>query len=307
MDDTESRRWRQIEELYHSVLERDPAERKRLLEQANPELRREVESLLAQQSGEGILHHSVWDKALPAMLTPADTRLPAGSQLGRYTIESVLGEGGMGTVYKARDGRLGRLVAIKVCKEQFSARFEQEARAISALNHPNVCTLYDVGPNYLVMEFVEGPTLATRIEKGAIPLAQSLNIARQIASALDAAHEIGIVHRDLKPRNIHIKLDGTVKVLDFGLAKLNTTMPDANPTNAGTILGTASYMAPEQARGEPVDKRADIWAFGVLLCEMLTRKRVYDGQTASDILAAVVRDNPNLNEVPLKVRPLLKR
>src|SRR5579871_990215 len=302
-----AKRLQQIQELYLSAQERDPGTRSEFLAQScgnDHDLRSEVESLLAQNIGQ-VLERPALE--LAAELLADGPLLAPGAQIGAYRIESLLGEGGMGTVYKGRDGRLGRLVAIKVCKEQFSARFEQEARAISALNHPNVCTLYDVGPNYLVMEFVEGPTLATRIEKGAIPLAQSLNIARQIASALDAAHEIGIVHRDLKPRNIHIKLDGTVKVLDFGLAKLNTTMPDANPTNAGTILGTASYMAPEQARGEPVDKRADIWAFGVLLCEMLTRKRVYDGQTASDILAAVVRDNPNLNEVPLKVRPLLKR
>src|SRR6516164_8505069 len=206
--------------------------------------------------------------------------LAPSTRLGPYEILSPLGAGGMGEVYRARDPRMGREVAIKLSAERFSDRFEREVHAVAALNHPNVCHIYDVGPNYLVMELVEGPTLADRIKQGAIQLEEALPIARQIADALEAAHEKGIVHRDLKPANIKLKPDGTVKVLDFGLAKIAETAaiaasPDESPTVtmgatvAGQILGTAAYMAPEQVRGKTVDKRADIWAFGVVLYEML--------------------------------------
>src|SRR5579863_6791420 len=197
--------------------------------------------------------------------------LSAGSRLGPYEILTPLGAGGMGEVYRARDPRLNRDVAIKVSNEQFSDRFQREVHAIAALNHPNVCSVFDVGPNYLVMELIEGPTLADRIAEGPIPLDEALVIARQIANALEAAHEKNIVHRDLKPGNIKIRTDGSVKVLDFGLAKsdsADTTISHDSPTIvhaptvAGVILGTAAYMAPEQARGKTVDKRADIWAFG---------------------------------------------
>jgi serine/threonine protein kinase len=222
-------------------------------------------------------------------------RLSAGDKLGPYEVLAPIGAGGMGEVYRARDPRLGRNVAIKVSAERFTERFEREARAVASLNHPNICTLHDVGPNYLVMEEVEGPTLAERITNGAIPLDEVLGLARQIADALDAAHEKGIVHRDLKPSNIKIKSDGAVKVLDFGLAKLGareeagraggqdlTQSPTLaiDATQAGAILGTAAYMAPEQARGKPVDKRADIWAFGTVLYEMLTARKAFDGGCA---------------------------
>ena len=201
-------------------------------------------------------------------------RLSAGDRLGHYHIVEQIGAGGMGIVYRAQDPRVGREVAIKVANERFNSRFEREAKAVAALNHPNVCTLYDVGPNYLVMELVDGQPL-----KGPLPLRTALDYARQIAAALDAAHERGIVHRDLKPGNIRIRIDGTVKVLDFGLAKMDVADPSADDaansptmspegTQAGMILGTAAYMAPEQARGKPVDKRADIWAFGAVLYEM---------------------------------------
>jgi Tol biopolymer transport system component len=244
--------------------------------------------------------------------------LSAGTRLGPYEILAPIGAGGMGEVYKARDTRLGREVAIKVSKEHFSERFEREARAVASLNHPNICTLHDVGPDYLVMELVEGPTLAARIKQGAIPMEESLAIARQVADALEAAHEKGITHRDLKPGNIKIKPDGTVKVLDFGLAKLSqpvssdaTNLSDSptvsmGATEAGVILGTAAYMAPEQARGAPVDKRADVWAFGVVLYEMLTGRRPFRGGSISDILAAVLTEEPDWTRVPPKAQWLLR-
>jgi eukaryotic-like serine/threonine-protein kinase len=239
----------------------------------------------------------------------------AGDRLGPYEIIALIGAGGMGQVYRARDTRLGRDVALKVSAQQFSERFEREARAIAALNHPNICTLYDVGPDYLVMEFVEGEA-----PKGPLPLDEALGIARQIAEALDAAHEKNITHRDLKPANIKIKPDGTVKVLDFGLAKVGRASPSGNPnaensptltmgmTEAGMILGTAAYMSPEQARGkENVDKRADIWSFGVVLYELLTGKRLFQGEDMGEILASVIKETPNLEEVPDPVRPLIER
>src|SRR6202047_229072 len=204
--------------------------------------------------------------------------LSAGDRLGPYEILAPIGAGGMGEVYRAHDSRLNRAVAIKVSPAQFSERFEREAKAIAALNHPNICQIYDVGPNYLVMEFIEGES-----PKGPLPLEEALKIARQIADALEAAHEKGIVHRDLKPANIKVKPDGTVKVLDFGLAKVGgnpAVKAEDSPTiskaatQAGMILGTAAYMSPEQARGKVVDKRADIWAFCVVLYEMLTGERL---------------------------------
>jgi serine/threonine protein kinase len=218
----------------------------------------------------------------------------------------------MGEVWKARDPRLNRDVAIKVSAAQFSEHFEREAKAIAALNHPNICQIYDVGPNYIVMEYIEGES-----PKGPIPLEEALRIARQIADALEAAHDKGITHRDLKPGNIKIKSDGTVKVLDFGLAKVtggpassgeNSPTLTIGMTQAGMILGTASYMAPEQARGkESVDKRADIWAFGVVLYELLTGRRLFTGEDVGEILASVIKEVPDLSAAPPQVLPLLER
>jgi Tol biopolymer transport system component len=237
--------------------------------------------------------------------------LTAGDKLGPYEILALIGAGGMGEVYKAHDPRLGRDVAIKVSAERFSERFEREARAVAALNHPNICSLFDVGPNFLVMELVEGEA-----PQGPLPLETALAYARQIAAALDEAHEKNVVHRDLKPGNIKIKPDGTVKVLDFGLAKVGVT-PSASSENsptismaatqAGVILGTAAYMAPEQARGKPIDRRADIWAFGVVLYEMLTGERLFKGEDITETLAAVVMKEPDLGKVPAEMRPLLQR
>jgi serine/threonine protein kinase len=235
--------------------------------------------------------------------------LSVGDRLGPYEIVERIGAGGMGEVYKARDTRLDRIVAIKISNERFTERFELEARAVAALNHPNICTLHDVGPNYLVMEYIEGES-----PKGPMPLDEALRIAHQIADALEAAHERGITHRDLKPPNIKIKPDGTVKVLDFGLAKVAATTSGSGErsptftigmTEVGMILGTASYMAPEQARGKTTDKRADIFAFGVVLHEMITGKRLFGGEDAGEMLAKVIRDEPDLSDAPPSVQRLL--
>ena len=243
--------------------------------------------------------------------------LTPGTRLGPYEILALIGAGGMGEVYRARDSRMGRDVAVKV-SATFSDRFEREVHTVAALNHPNISHIYDVGPNYLVMELIEGPTLADRISEGPIPLDEALTIARQIADALEAAHEKGIIHRDLKPANIKLTSDAAVKVLDFGLAKLSDPMAAAgnaseSPTMemgrtiAGEIIGTAAYMAPEQARGRVVDRRADIWAFGVVLYEMLIGERLFGGETITDTLSSVLTKEPDWNRVPLKARRLLSR
>jgi Tol biopolymer transport system component/predicted Ser/Thr protein kinase len=244
-------RFQQIQELYHAAREDRAA-----LDKADPELRREVESLLAQ---DGV--------SLPSLNLVSDvtiTQLAAGAQLGPYKIEARIGAGGMGEVYRAADTRLDRKVAIKISAQQFSGRFEREARAISALNHPHICTLYDVGPNYLVMELVEGETLAARLKKGPLPMEMALRYGAEIADALAAAHAKGIVHRDLKPGNVMVSKNG-VKVLDFGLAK---SQRDDNLTVANAVMGTPAYMAPEQREGKECDARTDIYALGLVLREM---------------------------------------
>jgi Tol biopolymer transport system component/tRNA A-37 threonylcarbamoyl transferase component Bud32 len=240
-----------------------------------------------------------------------------GTKLGVYEIVGVIGAGGMGTVYRARDTRLPRDAAIKVSSEKFTDRFAREAHAIASLNHPNITTLYDVGPDYLVMEMVEGPTLADRIRQGPLSLEDAAHIGKQIADGLDYAHERGIVHRDLKPGNVKIRPDGVVKVLDFGLAKEGTarnaphsdesrTMT-AHKTDAGVIVGTAAYMAPEQLKGADVDKRVDIWSFGCVFYEMLTGASAYRGDTSQETMASILRDEPDLTKVPAQARRVLKR
>jgi len=228
--------------------------------------------------------------------------LSSGEQLGHYKILSMIGRGGMGEVYLATDTRLGRSVAIKVSSREFNDRFEREAQAISTLNHPNICTLYDIGPNYLVMEHIEGETLSKMIERGPVPLDKALGYAVQIVDALAAAHAKGVIHRDLKPGNIIITRNG-VKVLDFGLAKIGADKPSAESaaniqtvtepiTRAGAILGTLYYMAPEQVEGKEADERSDIFSFGVVFYEMLTSQRPFIGDTQAAVLAAVLKDQP---------------
>jgi Tol biopolymer transport system component len=258
--------------------------------------------------------------------------LSAGARLGLYEIVSPLGAGGMGEVYRAHDAKLGRDVALKVLSEAFArdaermARFQREAKVLASLNHPNIASIYgleDSGPTHaLVMELVEGPTLADRIKSGPIPIDEAVLIAKQIAEGLEYAHERGIVHRDLKPANIKVSSDDAVKILDFGLAKavegeaVENDMASSPTlahmaTQAGFILGTAAYMSPEQAKGKPVDRRADIWAFGCVFYEMLTGKMAFGGETVTDILASVVRSEPDWSQLPegtpLRARVLLQR
>jgi serine/threonine protein kinase/Tol biopolymer transport system component len=257
--------------------------------------------------------------------------ISAGTRLGLYEVIAPLGAGGMGEVYRARDTKLDRDVALKVLLEELFedrdrvARFEREAKALASLNHPGIAAVHSFeavdGRHILVMELVEGEGLDARIARGAIPLEEALPIARQIAEALEAAHEKGIVHRDLKPANVMISHDGRVKLLDFGLAKAfeldpaSSSAPQvthsptltARATAAGVILGTAAYMSPEQARGRPVDRRADIWAFGCVLFEMLTGRRVFDGETASDMLAAVLRQDIDFAALPPGTPPSIAR
>jgi serine/threonine protein kinase len=240
-------RWQQIEELYHAALECEPGERAVFLARADPELQREVESLLAQESGATPLDRPAWSGAA-SLLGSTVAALTPGTQLGPYKIEGPLGSGGMGEVFRAVDTRLGRAVAVKTSREHFSARFDREARAISSLNHPHICTLYDVGPNYLVMELCQGETLAARLQRGKLSVEETLRYGQQIADALATAHAKGIVHRDLKPGNIMLSKAG-IKVLDFGLAK---SQQDATLTGSRAVMGTPAYMAPEQREGQRV-------------------------------------------------------
>jgi tetratricopeptide (TPR) repeat protein len=262
-------RFRQIEELYHALREGTAGERAALLAQADPELRRELESLLIEPDSGELLDRPAIHHAPDLFDDSTRTVVALGARLGPYRIESKLGEGGMGEVFRAIDTRLGRTIAIKTAREQFSARFEREARAISSLNHPNICTLHDVGPNYLVMELVEGDTIATRLKSGPLPEKTALLYASQILAALVEAHGKGVVHRDLKPANIMIAKTG-IKILDFGLAKSDH---DETVTGSHMVLGTPAYMAPEQRKGKPADARSDIYSFGLVLNEMLTGAR----------------------------------
>jgi eukaryotic-like serine/threonine-protein kinase len=263
-------RFQQIEELYHAAREGTAAERLALLSQADPELRREVESLLAVESGGEFMERPAFQNAPELLEDLTGNEWTAGTRLGPYQVESKLGEGGMGQVFRAVDTRLGRAVAIKITYQQFGSRFEREARAISSLNHPNICTLYDVGPNYLVMELLEGETLAARLKQGPLSIEMVRHYGGQIAAALAEAHAKGIVHRDLKPGNIMIA-KSSIKVLDFGLA---TSGEGPALTTSRMVMGTPAYMSPEQREGKPTDARTDIYSFGCVLYEMSTGARI---------------------------------
>lgn len=296
-----SDRWRSVEELYHAASEKPAAEREAFLAQAcngDSALRREVEELLEQsESPAGIL-----DGTAKELLEQAD--LEPGQTLGPYRILGLIGSGGMGRVYKAVDLRLGRTVAIKVSRAGFTGRFRREARAVAALNHPNICTLYDLGPNYLVMEYVEGSPI-----KGPMPLAQAVKVVAAIADALDAAHRKGVVHRDLKPANILLTASGP-KLLDFGLAKLEPTpgtgLPDSvtwTHTTQATIAGTIQYMAPEQLQGRGADARSDIFSLGLVFYEMLTGRPAFEADNSASLIAAILTSRPEVRRYAPYVPP----
>jgi serine/threonine protein kinase/Tol biopolymer transport system component len=328
-------RWQQVSRIYHDALDRNSGERAAFLREAcrdDEALRQEVESLLAEPaSAEDFLGAPALAMAAELVDETAEPSL-TGQRVGTYDILDLLGVGGMGQVYRARDTRLGRDVAVKVLPRLFSvdpervARFEREAQLLASLNHPHIAAIYGFeqtdAVHALVLELVDGPTLAERLQAGPLPIAEALRIARQIADALEAAHERRIVHRDLKPQNIKVKPDSTVKVLDFGLAKAaiaaandagvsRTSATPVDGTRDGIILGTGSYMSPEQSRGHAVDKRTDIWAFGCVLYEMLTGHPAFAGDTISDTLAAVLKQEPDWQALPADtppgIRSLLRR
>jgi eukaryotic-like serine/threonine-protein kinase len=295
-----SERLQHIQNVFDSARDREPARRAAFLAEAcrgDEELRREVESLLAQNDREGgfLSAPPLWAGERPAIEVAANwlanstaPRMAAGVQLGPYKSEAQIGAGGMGEVWRARDTRWGRVVAIKILHQRYSQRFKQEARAITALNHPNICQIYDTGPDYLVLEYVDG-----KPPKGPLSAQETLRLALQIASALEEAHARGILHRDLKPSNILVTAKGTAKLLDFGLAKIaRGPDDDVTKTLEGTVVGTAAYMAPEQAQGKPLDHRSDIFSFGAVLYEMVSGERAFRGDSMVGVLSAVVRDDP---------------
>ncbi len=320
-------RWLQIQEIFAEALEREPAERDMYLMSAcaDASLRKEVELMIAahDQAGSDFLE--------PPVAGNRET-LKSGSRIGQYEVLAAIGAGGMGEVYCARDTKLDREVAIKVLPPAFArdperlARFQREAKFLASLNHPNIASIYGLEDSgnirALIMELVEGPTLADRIKAGFISIDEALPISKQICDALEYAHERGVVHRDLKPANIKLSRDDSVKILDFGLARFVQGEAEATgvgdsptlsemATRAGVLLGTAGYMSPEQAKGKAVDRRADIWAFGCVLYEMLTRKRAFPADTTTETLAAVLKNEPDWSLLPattaVRVRILLQR
>jgi Tol biopolymer transport system component len=332
-------RWKRTEELYHAARARPPGGRAAFLAEACPDdesLRRDVESLLAEsESDDGFLEAPTLTMS-GHPLTPFVATTVAGASLGGYQLQRLLGAGGMGEVYLAHDPKLGRDVAIKILPRAFTthpdrlARFEREARLLASLNHPNICGIHGLeesdGVRFLILELVDGKTLADTLAHaspndapgGRLPVDRALAVARQIADALEAAHDKGIIHRDLKPANIKITSDGTVKVLDFGLAKAVggdgsspdlTQLPEAKPGEAlrGAIIGTAAYMSPEQARGQRLDKRTDIWAFGCVLFEMLTGRVAFAGDTVSDSIAKILEREPDWPALPAGTPASMRR
>src|SRR5262245_48472313 len=313
-------RWQQLSRLFHEALARDAATRPSFLAEAcgDDDLRRDVEALLLARERDPASS----DPQLALSGIPTSVNL-LDRQVGFYRVTGRLGAGGMGEVYRAYDARLRRDVAIKVVPHSFTddperlARFTREARLLAALNHPNIGAIYELEESSdiraLVLELVEGDTLAERIERsrGGLPIVEALEIAKQIAAALDAAHEKGIVHRDLKPANIKISSDGLVKVLDFGLGKAliegANSPPSRHETREGLILGTPAYMSPEQARGLAVDKRADIWSFGCVLFEMLTGHEAFAGEDVADTLGRVLQREPDWRLLSDAMPPTVRR
>ena len=326
-------RWRQVDQLFQAALERAPEERAAFISVAcgdDDSLRHEVEALLAADGGaDSFIEAGAYALAAP-LIAGGEAPLLLGKSIGPYQVISLLGRGGMGEVYRALDTRLGREVAIKLLPAAFSTdkdrlrRFEQEARAVGMLNHPNVLTIYDIGTAssesgrapYIVSEFLTGETLRERLCGEALPLRRVADYAVQIARGLQAAHEKGITHRDLKPENLFVTKDGRVKILDFGLAKLKSSpagLPPEIDTNAltetrgtapGVVMGTVGYMAPEQVRAEEVDHRADIFAYGAILYEMLTGRRAFEGRSAVEVVNAILKEEPpEIAELKREVSP----
>ena len=308
-------RWRQIEELYRRTVDVSGEERAVLLAEANPDVRQKVEAMLAQPGGSKLVDLSALANE-PGLSREIDSQIgtvKSGDRLGPYEVVARIGAGGMGEVYQARDTRLNRIVAIKILPSHLADsgesrdRFEREARMIASLNHPHICTLHDVGhhgtTDYLVMEFLEGETLASRLSKGPLPLEQTLQYAIEIAGALDKAHRRGMTHRDLKPGNIMLTKSGA-KLLDFGLAKLKqgasapgvlqSQLPtgENSITARGAIVGTLQYMAPEQLEGKETDARTDIFALGAVIYEMATGKKAFEGQSQASIIAKILEIDP---------------
>jgi serine/threonine protein kinase/Tol biopolymer transport system component len=307
-------RWQKVKEIFHAALDKPAFERMDYVARAcngDDELRNEVESLLASSEKDGSFIDSPAYAAAATLITSPPAELKKGTAIGAYEIVSFISRGGMGEVYLAHDRRLGRKVALKILPSSFTKnqerlrRFEQEARSASALNHPNIITIYEIlkseSTHVIATEYVEGETLRHRLSNSQVELSEALSVATQVADALSAAHKAGIVHRDIKPENIMIRQDGYVKVLDFGLAKLSEEVPsisaDEAPTRqvrtgSGVIIGTAGYMSPEQARGKPVDARSDIFSLGSVIYEMVTRRKPFDGETPSDVLASILKTEP---------------
>lgn len=327
-------RWKRVNELFQLAADRAPEERDTFLEDAchgDGDLRREVQSLLAShERAENFIESPAFEVA-PELLTNDMASATVGELVGHYRIESLLGAGGMGEVYLAQDEQLGRKAALKFLPERVTAdesqlsRFKTEARSASALNHPNILTVYEIGiegnRQFIATEFIEGVTLRASLASGRMDLHAAVGIGVQIASALAAAHEAGVVHRDIKPENIMLRPDGYVKVLDFGIAKLIEQKPASEnevettrvgQTRPGLVLGTARYMSPEQARGQNVDARSDIWSLGVVLYEMVGGNPPFSGETPSDCIASILKMDPArlsavLPDIPLKLESILQR
>ncbi|MFZ0062928.1 MAG: protein kinase [Pyrinomonadaceae bacterium] len=330
-------RWQQVEQLYHATLEQEVGARPAFLARAcagDDELRREVESLLAHDNhAKSFIESPALEVAAKIMAKEQGATVTAGQEIGHYKIISPLGSGGMGEVFVAEDTKLARRVALKFLPEMLTQdkthlrRFEQEARAVAALSHPNVCMIHEIvetgaGRHSIVMEYVDGVTLRERIAEGRMKVGEALDVAIQAASALSAAHTAGIVHRDIKPENIMIRRDGYVKILDFGLAKLierSDSLVDSDAqtkmlvnTSPGIVMGTVTYMSPEQARGLPVDARTDVWSLSVVLYEMLTGRQPFAGATPTDVIIAIAEREPapltTLSpEAPTQLERILKK
>ncbi len=328
-------RWGRITDIYHATIARPPDERASFLGEechGDESLRKQVEAMVKSHERSGNFIESPAFAIAPELLIDEPTSDLVGQSIGHYRIELLLGVGGMGEVYLARDERLGRKIALKLLPEHLTAdetqlsRFKTEARAASVLNHPNILTVYEIGAegnrHFIATEFIEGMTLRASLARGRMNLHHALEIAVQVASALAAAHETGVVHRDIKPENIMLRPDGYAKVLDFGIAKLTEQHPASDnhavgtatslQTQPGLVVGTAQYMSPEQTRGQTADARTDIWSLGVVLYEMVGGNPPFSGATPSDCIASILKTEPPplpgvLSNVSVKLQSIVQK